>query len=375
MPEHEDDNPGADATASMTASSSTQLPPSPKKGRKTAPPVYNKTRGSKEMALEIAADAEARRKAMGDFEKDTRSAGDTSRFNKLTWITLHVAWWAFEGVKWAAWPLTPEKIAGVGALLKASGYRSAYNYLTAAKDEHIALGWPWTDQLARAAKLFNLSTARGIGPSKQSEPLDFRRCMLLDLGTDAVITDGPIGTMNLIVLLTYFLLRELEGAMAMWADITINTAAQTITWLLPVSKTDPMAKGCERTWGCLCGPFSVACPYHAAVAQDRLLRETFPQHAERRDIPWFPTATGQHVTATVMLALVEWIATAIGEPLKTKAGARRYGKHSWRSTGAVWLTSQRVELFRVQLLARWASSVIVHYARLAPLHGLTEHVK
>ena len=139
----------------MAASSSTQRPPSPKKGRKTAPPIYNNTRGNKDMALEIAADPEARRKAMGDFEKDTRSAGDTSRFNKLTWIALRVAWWAFEGVKWAAWPLTPEKIAGVGALLKASGYRSAYNYLTAAKDEHIALGWPWTDQLARAAKLFN----------------------------------------------------------------------------------------------------------------------------------------------------------------------------------------------------------------------------
>ena len=35
----------------------------------------------------------------------------------------------------------------------------------------------------------------------------------------------------------------------------------------------------------------------------------------------------------------------------------------------------RVELFRIQLLASWSSPVIMRYARLAPLTGLTEHVQ
>ena len=176
--------------------------------------MYYKTRGYRDLALGIANDPQARHKAMKEYEQDQRSKGDTSKHNRVTWVMLHMAWWCFECVAVAAWPLTPEKIAGVGALLKASGYRSGYNYMTAAKDEHIALGWPWTDQLARAARLFNLSTSRGIGPSKQSQPLDFEKCMKLNLGEDEVVTNGPIGMMSLIVLFTYFLLREADGGLS-----------------------------------------------------------------------------------------------------------------------------------------------------------------
>ena len=76
-----------------------------------------------------------------------------------------------------------------------------------------------------------------------------------------------------------------------------------------------------------------------------------------------------------MVALVEHIAARAGLPLFTKTGVKRYGKHSWRATGAVHLTAMSVELFRIQLLARWSSPVIMRYARLAPLTGLTENVQ
>ena len=76
-----------------------------------------------------------------------------------------------------------------------------------------------------------------------------------------------------------------------------------------------------------------------------------------------------------MVDLVDAIAELLGQPLCTKSGVRRYGKHSWRATGAVYLTSLRMELYRIQLLARWSSPVIMHYARLAPLTNITEHVR
>ena len=279
------------------------------------------------------------------------------------------------GVSWAAFPLTPEKIEGVGSLMKASGYRSADNYMSAAKEEHISLGYSWTEQLAQAALRFHLSTSRGLGPSKQSEPLDFKMCVKLALSDDPPFIGGPIGIMNLIVLFTYFLLREIEGALARWSDVHLNLVACTVTWRLPVSKTDPAAKGCERTWGCLCGPHCVACPFHAALAQNDLLSKKFPQHVTDKDIPFFPTAEATTVTAENMVKTVEFLADKTGQPLKTKSGVNRFGKHSWRSTGAVWLTAMRLEMFRIQLLARWSHRVIIYYARLAPLTGLTEHVK
>ena len=92
---------------------------------------------------------------------------------------LHAAWWAYVGVTWPAYPLTPPKVEGVGVLLKAAGYRSADNYAMAAKEEHISRGFAWADALAQAAHHFHLSTNRGLGPSKQSEPLDFEACVKL----------------------------------------------------------------------------------------------------------------------------------------------------------------------------------------------------
>ena len=342
--------------------------------RKGAPPIYNRTRGSKTLALEIARDPLQRAEAIRRYRKDIKSAGDTSKFNKVTWTMLHAAWWAFVGVSWPAFPLTPAKVEGVGVLLKAAGYRSADNYMTAAKEEHIGGGHPWTDALTQAAHHFHLSTNRGLGPSKQSEPLDFEACIKLGVGEDPPFDGGPVGLANLIVLFTYFLLRDIEGSLARWADIYLNRKKKTVTWRLSVSKTDPAAKGCERTWGCLCSPHSVACPFHAALAQDELLAKRFPKHS-RDELPLFPTAAGDTVTTGNMVKTVEHLAVLTGEPLKTKTGVNRFGRHSWRSMGAVWLTRARVEIFRIQLLARWSHRVITHYARMAPLTGLTEHVR
>ena len=85
------------------------------------------------------------------------------------------------------------------------------------------------------------------------------------------------------------------------------------------------------------------------------------------DLPLFPTVDGAHVSPESMLLLVEWIAGKTGEAIVDDEGRRKFGKHSWRSTGAVYLTGVvGIEILKVQLLARWASPIITHYTRLAP---------
>ena len=327
------------------------------------------------MALEVAADAESREAAQKLYERDARSAGDTSGYNLVTWTDLHEAWWEHSGRSVPVWPLTPEKFTGVGSLLKAGGYRSGYNYSSAAKDEHIARGYEWSSSLSRAHRRFNLSTQRGIGPGKQSEPLRFAAVMALTVGLLPLFAGAPIGTLNMATLFTYFVLRELEGALARRHHLTINHDAKTVTWELPVTKTDPAALGCKRTWGCTCGPGSAACPYHAACSQVDLLASRFPDRLDDPDLPLFPDDDGREVSAEVMVQVVEWLAQATGEALCTAGGTRRFGKHSWRSTGAVVLAALGLELWKIQLLARWASAQILHYARLAPLTGLTAQVR
>ena len=337
--------------------------------------MYNKVRGSKQRAFDIARDPAARAQAMAEYERDARSAGDTTKHNVTTWKEFHDAWWAYLGMEVEVFPLTVASIAAVGTLLKGADYRSAYNYIAAAKDEHLALGHPWDATLARAYKRFNMSTSRGIGPGKQATPLQLRKCLDLDLSNDALFAGGPVGTPQLITLFTYFLLREVEGSYALWSDITLDLEARVVSWFLPASKTDPKAKGCTRSWGCLCAPHQTVCPFHAALRQHELLLSLFPEHGTNKDIPFFPTADGEEVTPANMVRVVTTLAEMTGEELTTAAGTNKYGRHVWRSMGAIELAETRVDMFRIQLMARWASAEVLHYARLAPLSGMTDHVR
>ena len=229
------------------------------------PPVYLKTRGDKRMALAIADDVDLRMQAMAAYEKDMKSAGDTSHFNVVTWEDLHRAWWATlpGGSQVAVLPLTPAKIAAVGCLLKSAGYRSAHNYIAAAKDRHLADGYEWSEVLGHAYRRFTLSVQRGVGPPKQSEPLKFHVLVAMPLPTAPLVHGGPVNTKGLVVLYTYWFVRDVEGALARFSDVTINTSEKMVSWRLSVSKADPAALGCVRKWGCLC---PAICPYHAALA-------------------------------------------------------------------------------------------------------------
>ena len=142
-------------------------------GRTVRPPLNFTRRGSKAAALQAAAEPHSRTVAMEAFVRDQLCAGGAEvRDSKIrTWEELHRAW--FAGASSGAviprvMPLTAESIAGVGALLKAGHYRSGEDYLSKVKDQHVAFGHPWTDQLCRAARAFGRSVTRGIGPAKQA---------------------------------------------------------------------------------------------------------------------------------------------------------------------------------------------------------------
>ena len=134
---------------------------------------------------------------MKNFQADKRAKNDTSKFNLSTWAELHAAWWIHQfghhGIP-AVLPLTPSKIDAVGCLLKASGYRSGYNYIAAAKDAHLAEGFPWDEFLNRSYRLFNSSMNRGTGPPRQSDPLLFDVLFFKALPDDPMVNNGPLAT-------------------------------------------------------------------------------------------------------------------------------------------------------------------------------------
>ena len=64
-----------------------------------------------------------------------------------------------------------------------------------------------------------------------------------------------------------------------------------------------------------------------------------------------------------------------GESIHDDFGERRFGKHSWRSSGAVFLSALGIDVHKIQLLARCNSPIVVHYTRLAPLKAITTEFK
>mgnify|MGYP006875471843 CR=1 FL=1 len=143
---------------------------------------------------------------------------------------------------WEAFPLTSERFHGLGTRLKAGGYRSTKNYIGVAKKTHIDGGSEWSDVLKLASSRFVASTLRGMGPSRQSEPIDFALAVKLDLPVDPVVPDGPLGSMNVLVVSVFFMLRELESGTAKRRNLRVNAVDTTVTMRLPVSNRDPPPK-------------------------------------------------------------------------------------------------------------------------------------
>ena len=309
------------------------------------------------------------------------SEGDTTNYYIKTWFDFHdaVDWQAIQCADQAdRLPLTPVKITVMGAVLKEAGYRGAMKYGTAIKQLHIAHGYTWSDQLDLALARFNRSTTRGAGPSRQSEPLPFDKVAELNLEDALTNTKYPVNPSAMVTLSTFFLLRELEVAAARVEDLMINTQSLEVKMRLSMSKNDPMAKGCERAWRCTCDSAHrrahASCPYHAARHHLDMLKRIWKDGATG-DFPLFPDAEGHELNEDRMVEFVEAIAQLCGEPVRNRTGQRRYGRHSFRSTGAVWLTSMGIEIAKVQILGRWNCGLVLHYCRLAPLKTVTEDYK
>jgi len=88
-----------------------------------------------------------------------------------------------------------------------------------------------------------------------------------------------------------------ESACALARSIHLDRTNCTQRFSLPVSKTDPQAIGCTRTWGCVCtstvAGVRTACPYHAATALlDHHMTHFATAGALPADLPLFPGRDG-----------------------------------------------------------------------------------
>ena len=145
---------------------------------------------------------------------------------------------------------------------------------------------------------------------------------------------------------------------------------QTVSLVLPVSKTDPSAIGCVRTWGCVCsGEADQACPYQVLLKHVEDIREKSGELAGTlpADLPLYPNARGITVDKFDVVEMVELLAGKLHLPLVGQDGRKAYGGHVFRVSG--------IAVPVIVLLARWPSDIVMRYLAEAPLLILTDAYK
>jgi len=288
-----------------------------------------------------------------------------------TWDRLHRRWY---GDDTPVTPLSPASIFAVAAQMKDAGYRSFPNYGSAAKELHITSGFPWTDILHAAITQASASTQRGIGPPHQCGEIELAPAISA-IGDDTapLVVGGPACCSRVFVLSYFHVVRGMEIICANAIDLSIATSLADVTesWRLSVSKTDPQAIGCTRTWGCIC-PAS-PCPAHTALAHLQWLRSTFGNAAGDLPpgLPLFPCPDGSRPSAERLSATVEEVARRLGLPLVDSMGRSAFTEHVFRVSGARMLARASIPVDIIMLLARWSSDVVRRYIGEAPLATLT----
>eukprot|EP00971_Amphidinium_carterae_P347154 6489007-Amphidinium_carterae.1 len=335
--------------------------------RPDIPVVRHAIRGSKKRGLEIAASPHLMSDAKSAYEADkhARTAAGPRQGYWKTWCDFHVQCF---GEALPPLPLTPEKICTIASVFKAAKYRAYENYLSRAREA----GHEWSDRVRLEAIASIRSVTRGIGPSKQSMPFPVTSVPPTSQWPDEPFCrDGPVNAFALMVVGCAFLLREIEAATLVWSDVELNDESSLVRLTLPVSKTDPTARGCTRHWGCTCqsGPLQL-CPFHVLISHKTSLMQRGLSTIGLA--PLFPNAHGMTPTKTAMVESVVSAAERLGETRHDSNGVNRYGGHSLRTGGAYWLATSGMELLKIELLGRWRSSLVAHYAGQAPLCNLSQ---
>ena len=119
-----------------------------------------------------------------DLQRDREAAsGQGVRASHLaTWTKFHNHALGFDAAaagRTPVFPLTPDNIVLVAALLKAGDYRSYANYLSDMKGYHLDYGHAWTENLIHVGRWTTRSVLRGIGPARESQPIPLPLVMSL----------------------------------------------------------------------------------------------------------------------------------------------------------------------------------------------------
>ena len=345
------------------------------KRRGDHPEVFAPGRADYTLAMDAASSEESRVIALNALQKDFYAASARAPQQSLlsTWLKMHEAW--FRG-RAPPFPLSMVKLEAVSALMKAGGYSSFRNYLSAAKSYHIKAGNLWTPQLDKCARDCVRSVLRGLGPAKRSDPLEFEKAasVLQRWPWNTDDDSRPVDSKAMVLTAVLFMMREIEVSSALLHEFSVLDDGSSCQILLPVSKKDSCGRGTVRTLECMCDLGSICLPHYMAAYMRRLSALAFDLGKDSDDMPLFPNHKGQVLSKPQIVAVVRRVVLEY-MPAASASVLSRYGGHTFRITGARWLSGLGLDPCTIAVHGRWTSSAIMTYLAEAPLESLTKRLK
>eukprot|EP00435_Cladocopium_sp_Y103_P050142 s2443_g15.t1 len=332
----------------------------PKRRRHDFPIVRN--RDSKPSNADTDLAPHQLRSALDELHADMYASSSRAPRDALlkTWTKFHQKWY---GDEVSVLPITEDKLLKVSSIFKRGGYKSVKNYLSRIKEFHLMSGFEWSDRLDLISKKCARSALRGLGGAQRSEPFDLIEVIKATRSDVGPLVDGgPINPSALVVTATLFMLREVEASALEVSDLTFS--GDSVSLRLPVSKVDWQAKGCTRTWHCLCDR-DLPCVMHMLKAHVGLLTTTF-KGAEQA---LFPTLAGSVCTKQSVVDTIRAAVDMSGGMSKDSSGSWRISGHTFRITGARTLCRWGLDPITIQLIGRWGSAAVLTYLSEAPLEG------
>ena len=339
----------------------------PKRRRQDFPLIRSIDKAAASNALRSCGTPSQLRGALDDLFEDMCAATSRAPRDALlrTWFKFHEQWF---GKETEVLPLTEDKVLKIAALFKRGGYKSVKNYFSRIKDHHVMSGFDWSDKLDTVFKKCTRSVLRGLGGPSRSEAFNFSTVVSeLQGKTKQLAGEGPVNPAALIVAATLFMLREVQQSAVELTDVTFNEGSVTLK--LPVSKVDWQAKGCTRTWNCLCDK-DLPCPMHVLRDHVDLLGAMFGD----QNVPLFPTVQGKACTKQGVVDTIRAAVLATGGLAKDSTGNWCVSGHTFRITGARLLCSWGLDPITIQLIGRWGSSAVLTYLSEAPLDGFHNRI-
>ena len=337
-------------------------------------------RGSKRDVCAFESSEDGVRGAIQVYEREKFSS--SSKASHLS----HLKWW-IERCKvrrCAPYPLTVPKLQYVAALLKNSKYRSAGQYLSAFKRQHIKLGHVWDDAINLEFTDAMRSCKRGLGPSKQTGYFDVDSLFAWGQKKSRdrfwpQVKGGPSLPREATEVACHWALREIEISSARVGAVSfqLGPGCGIASFDLPVSKSDVHALGKVRSHGCAC---PAACPVLAlrklvefagggsgsgsasvgfpSVGGVRPNVSFFKEAVASR--PLCPTPAGGFPTKAGMTSVFQRLGLELGV-------SKHITGHMPRVSGAVHLAKAGLEIWKIQIFCRWGSDVVLRYIQDAPL--------